>query len=52
MKVVAAKAIAECVSDDELNKDYVVPSVFDRSVAPRVAGAVAAQAIADGVIRP
>jgi malate dehydrogenase (oxaloacetate-decarboxylating) len=52
MKVVAAAAIAECVSEDELNKDYVVPSVFDRSVAPRVAAAVAAQAIADGVIRP
>ena len=48
----AASAIAACVSDDELHPGYVVPSVFDRSVAPAVASAVADAAVADGVIRP
>ncbi|HEX8929407.1 MAG TPA: NAD-dependent malic enzyme [Actinomycetota bacterium] len=40
MKVAAARAIAGCVHDDELRPDYIVPSVFDRHVAPAVAGAV------------
>ena len=51
MKVAAASAIAACVSEDELHPGYVVPSVFDRSVAPAVASAVAGAAVADGVIR-
>jgi len=44
MLVAAAEAIADCVSADELNPSYIVPSVFDARVAPAVAGAVAAQA--------
>jgi malate dehydrogenase (oxaloacetate-decarboxylating) len=40
MKVAAARAIAGCVHDDELRPDYIVPSVFDRAVAPAVADAV------------
>jgi malate dehydrogenase (oxaloacetate-decarboxylating) len=40
MKVAAARAIASCVADDELRPDYIVPSVFDRHVAPAVAQAV------------
>jgi malate dehydrogenase (oxaloacetate-decarboxylating) len=40
MKVAAARAIAARVADDELRPDYIVPSVFDRGVAPAVAGAV------------
>jgi malate dehydrogenase (oxaloacetate-decarboxylating) len=40
MKVAAARAIAACVHDDELRPDYIVPSVFDRAVAPGVAAAV------------
>ena len=51
MKVAAASAIAACVSDDELSPTHVVPSVFDRSVAPTVAKAVGDAAIADGVVR-
>jgi malate dehydrogenase (oxaloacetate-decarboxylating) len=51
MKVAAAAAIAECVSDEELHPGYVVPSVFDHSVAPAVAVAVAEAAVIDGVIR-
>jgi malate dehydrogenase (oxaloacetate-decarboxylating) len=42
--VAAAEAIADCVSADELNPSYIVPSVFDARVAPAVAEAVAAQA--------
>ncbi len=36
----AATAIADCVSADELNPSYIVPSVFDADVAPAVADAV------------
>ncbi len=36
----AAHAIADCVSPEELNASYIVPSVFDANVASSVAGAV------------
>jgi malate dehydrogenase (oxaloacetate-decarboxylating) len=51
MKLAAAIAIAESVTDAELSPTFVVPSVFDRSVVQRVAPAVSAAAIADGVTR-
>ncbi|MBT4984619.1 MAG: NADP-dependent malic enzyme [Ilumatobacter sp.] len=51
MKLAAAKAIADSVSDDELTEDNIMPSVFDRSVSMAVAAAVAKAAIADGVSR-
>ena len=51
MKLAAATAIADSVSDDELSADFIVPSVFDKSVPFRVAEAVAAAALADGVCR-
>ena len=51
MKLAAAVAIAESVTDAELSPKFVVPSVFDRTVVDRVAPAVAAAAVADGVIR-
>jgi len=41
MKVAAAEAIAGVIPLNELSADYIVPSVFNRSVAPRVAAAVA-----------
>ena len=40
MKVAAAYAIANLVSEEELNPDYVMPSPFDERVAPAVAKAV------------
>ncbi|HJP66448.1 MAG TPA: malic enzyme-like NAD(P)-binding protein [Actinomycetota bacterium] len=40
MKVAAAEAIAAVVGPDELSEEYIVPSVFDRRVAPSVAAAV------------
>ena len=44
MKTAAARAIADIVTDGELREDYIIPSVFNRDVAPAVAGAVAAEA--------
>ena len=41
MKMAAAHAIAAIVGDDELREDYIIPSVFNRDVAPAVADAVA-----------
>jgi malate dehydrogenase (oxaloacetate-decarboxylating) len=38
MKVAAAYGIASVISHDELSADYIVPSVFNRDVAPAVAG--------------
>jgi malate dehydrogenase (oxaloacetate-decarboxylating) len=40
MKVAAARAIAECIPDNILSADYVIPSVFDSSVVDAVANAV------------
>jgi malate dehydrogenase (oxaloacetate-decarboxylating) len=51
MKLAAAYAIAAIVKADELGPEYVVPSVFNREVAPAVAAAVAAAAEATGVAR-
>jgi malate dehydrogenase (oxaloacetate-decarboxylating) len=48
MKMAAARAIAAIVDDSELREDYIIPSVFNRDVAPAVAAAVAEQARATG----
>jgi len=40
MLIAAAHAIADTVKAEELNPNYIVPSVFDASVAPAVAEAV------------
>src|SRR5690606_14608264 len=52
MKIVAARAIAESVPDDLLTEDYILPSPFNEEVAPRVAAAVAAEAMRAGDVRP
>ncbi len=49
MKMAAARAIAAIVDDSELREDYIIPSVFNRDVAPAVAAAVAEEARAEGV---
>jgi len=51
MKLAAADAIASAVGDDELSPSYIIPSVFNRSVATSVAEAVVRAAQADGVVR-
>jgi malate dehydrogenase (oxaloacetate-decarboxylating) len=51
MKLAAAKAIAGCVADDELNEQYIIPSAFNPRVVPAVRRAVAEAAIRTGVAR-
>jgi malate dehydrogenase (oxaloacetate-decarboxylating) len=41
MELAAAHALAGVIPSDQLSADYIIPSVFDRSVAPLVARAVA-----------
>jgi malate dehydrogenase (oxaloacetate-decarboxylating) len=40
MKLAAAEGIASVVEDDELDEDYIIPSVFNRDVSQAVASAV------------
>jgi malate dehydrogenase (oxaloacetate-decarboxylating) len=51
MKLAAAKGIAEVVGDDDLSEDYIIPSVFNREVAPKVAAAVVEEARREGIAR-
>ncbi len=51
MKLAAATAIAESVSEEELDETHIIPSVFDKEVSIRVAKAVAEAAVADGICR-
>ena len=51
MKLAAAKGIAEVVTDDDLSEDYIIPSVFNRDVAPKVAAAVVEEAKREGIAR-
>ena len=51
MKLAAAKAIANCVSDDMLSRDFILPNAFDRTIPIAVAKAVAKAAIDSGIAR-
>ena len=51
MKVADENAIASLVSDEELNPDYIIPSPFDKRVAPTVAEAVKKAAKETGINR-
>jgi len=51
MKLAAASALAESVPPSALSEDYIIPSVFDKEVVPRVAKAVATAARETGVAR-
>ncbi len=51
MKVAAAVAIANLVTDEELNPDYILPPAFDARVKDAVAEAVKQAAIKSGVAR-
>jgi malate dehydrogenase (oxaloacetate-decarboxylating) len=51
MKLAAAKGIAGVVAAEDLSDDYIVPSVFDRDVAPAVAKAVVEEARSEGIAR-
>lgn len=49
MKIAAAHAIADSVSDEELNPNYIIPKAFNLDVQKRVAQAVKDVAIKSGV---
>lgn len=49
MKIAAANAIANSVSDEELNPNYIIPKAFNLEVQKRVAEAVKDAAIKSGV---
>jgi malate dehydrogenase (oxaloacetate-decarboxylating) len=51
MKVAAAEAIAGVIPEDELHEDYIIPSVFNRQVAPAVAAQVVRVAQQEGLAR-
>lgn len=51
MKLAAAYAIADLIPREELREDYVIPSPFDKRVAPAIAKAVAQAAIDTGIAR-
>jgi len=51
MKLAAARAIADCISADELSEEYIVPGIFNKQVTRRVARAVEAAAHDSGVAR-
>ncbi|MBQ6798000.1 MAG: NAD-dependent malic enzyme, partial [Oscillospiraceae bacterium] len=51
MKMAAAMALANLISDEELNEDYIIPKAFDPRVGPAVAAAVAQAARDSGVAR-
>ena len=51
MKMAAAEALANLVSDEELCADYIIPKAFDPRVAPAVSKAVAEAARRTGVAR-
>lgn len=51
MKLKAAKAIADIITEEELNENYIIPDAFDGRVAKVVADAVKEEAIKTGVAR-
>ena len=51
MKMAAARALAELVSEEELSTEYIIPKAFDPRVGKAVAAAVAQAARASGVAR-
>jgi len=51
MKLAASHALADLVSPEELNAQYILPKAFDKRVGPAVAAAVAEAARKSGVAR-
>ncbi|MBQ2656166.1 MAG: NAD-dependent malic enzyme [Erysipelotrichaceae bacterium] len=51
MKLAAAKALSDLVSDEELNEEYILPKAFDPRVGKAVAAAVSQAARDSGVAR-
>ena len=51
MKIAAAMALANLVSDEELNPEFIIPAAFDPRVCEHVSKAVAEAARKSGVAR-
>ena len=51
MKIAAAMALANPVSDEELNPEFIIPAAFDPRVCEHVSKAVAEAARKSGVAR-
>jgi malate dehydrogenase (oxaloacetate-decarboxylating) len=49
MKLAAAEAIASIITDDELNKHYIIPTIFNKSVVTAIRKKVIEAAIRTGV---
>jgi len=52
MKIVAARAIAEVIPDNQLTEEYILPSVFNPEVVANVSLAVQHEAVRAGITRP
>ena len=48
MKIIAAKAIADSIPDDQITPDYILPSVFNRDVGKKVAELVKEESAKSG----
>jgi len=51
MKLAAAYAIANCIGEDEVGEEYIIPSVFNKKVVREVAKAVKEAAYESGVAK-
>ena len=51
MKLAASYGLANLVSDEELNEDYILPKALDKRVAKTVAKAVSKKAVEQGIAR-
>ncbi len=51
MMMAASRGIAECISDEELSREYILPFAYDKRAHESVARAVAAAAIETGVAK-
>jgi malate dehydrogenase (oxaloacetate-decarboxylating) len=51
MKLAAAYAIANCIDEDEVGEEYIIPSVFNKKVVREVAKAVKEAAYQSGVAK-
>jgi malate dehydrogenase (oxaloacetate-decarboxylating) len=49
VKLAAARAIADTIKKTDLHEDYIIPSIFDRTVAASVAAAVSEAAKKTGL---
>ena len=51
MLLAAAKALSKIVPESALSEEYILPSVFDKQIVPKIAKAVAQAAVDSGLAR-